>query len=589
MSRKFKFFLIRNFSVLSISSLALVSVILSLIMGYLHQNYRLRDLINISMLTGDMLIPLIFFIIALIFRSRYFAVGAVLACFINIFLRLTAVIMYYHSFMALDYNSIKLLAIHTDFESVGAIFGKYYYLWLVPVVIAVIVLISYCCIWNWKTIKFCRNRCRKNALIISAILLFFSILSCAAFHIYKEKSQVVCIAGRPLPIAVYHLAKETADNSRNDNQYKPIPIPENSRDELVRMKVLAPAGELVSKQDLFDKIIIIAVESLDYEYFNCHNPEMPKGITPNLDRMSKQYVSMKNYFPGSHPTSWALTSLILSRMDYERDKYISNESIFTAARKKGFYSYYFTSASGDFGENSRFYKVMFQADVQMFRKEFHEKYNVKLDSSWGFADRKLYSCILDELKKSPSKRFIAVISTMDTHYPYFNSPLSPEEEKVFQTPFLRALYSTDRELNTFITNVMKDPALYNDRTLIIITADHTATLGENYTRRADFYPARIPLIFITPNQKIFQKINTEKYASSIDLAPTLLDLINVEIPASFMGRSLFSDKNLAMIMPYYPYMIVHSEKGEKRFFLDDAESPRETALRDFFYSHYGDK
>jgi len=589
MIRKSKLFFIRNFSVLSISLLGVIAVILALVMGYLHQNYRLRDIINLSMLTGDMLVPLILFIIALIFRNRYFAVGTVISCFIGIFLRLTSVILYHKSFMALDYNSIKLLAIHTDFESVQAIFGKYCYFWIIPIVIAVIAFISYFCVRVWKTIKLCRKKCRKTAVITSVILLFFSILSCVAFFIYEEKSQVVCNAGRPLPIAIYYIIKDFADDTKKDNNYTKIPLPEKSREELVKMKILAPENEHVKKQDLFDKIIIIAVESLDYDYLSCNNPNMPKGITPNLDRLSKQYVSMKNYFPGSHPTSWALTSLILSRMDYERDRYIANESMFAAARRKGFHSYYFTSASGDFGENSRYYKVMFQANIQMFRKEFHEKYNVNLDNSWGFADRSLYACSLKELKKCPSKRFIAVISTMDTHFPYFNSPLSPEEEKAFPTPFLRSLYSTDRELNTFITNIMKDPELYNERTLIIVTADHTATLGENYTKRENFNPARIPLIFITPNQKVFQKINTKKYASSIDLAPTLLDLINAEIPSTFMGRSLFSDKNMALVMPYYPYMIVHSEKGEKRFFLDDAEGPQETALRDFFYSHYGSK
>ena len=181
MIRKSKLFLIRNFSVLSISLFGVIAVILALVMGYLHQNYRLRDIINLSMLTGDMLVPLVLFIIALIFRNRYFAVGTVISCFIGIFLRLTSVILYYKSFMALDYNSIKLLAIHTDFESVQAIFGKYCYFWIIPIVIAVIAFISYFCVRVWKTIKLCRKKCRKTAVITSVILLFFLQLELARF------------------------------------------------------------------------------------------------------------------------------------------------------------------------------------------------------------------------------------------------------------------------------------------------------------------------------------------------------------------------------------------------------------------------
>ena len=134
---------------------------------------------------------------------------------------------------------------------------------------------------------------------------------------------------------------------------------------------------------------------------------------------------------------------------------------------------------------------------------------------------------------------------------------------------------------------MQNPKLYNERTLIIVTADHTATHGANYTKRSQFIPERVPLIFITPNQKIFQSLNKNKYASSIDLAPTILNLIGCEIPSSFMGRCLFSGKNRAITMNGR-YLIVYSQDNKVLYIdINDPSGKLETAYRDFYYSFYG--
>ena len=81
--------------------------------------------------------------------------------------------------------------------------------------------------------------------------------------------------------------------------------------------------------------------------------------------------------------------------------------------------------------------------------------------------------------------------------------LTDEEKRNFPTPFLQALHNCDREIGKFVRKLTADPELYNDRTLIVITADHTATHGENFLKRKNFTPARIPLIFICRDQNIF--------------------------------------------------------------------------------------
>jgi len=136
---------------------------------------------------------------------------------------------------------------------------------------------------------------------------------------------------------------------------------------------------------------------------------------------------------------------------------------------------------------------------------------------------------------------------------------------------------------------MDDKELFDDRTLIIITADHTATHGENYLKRSDFMPARIPLILISSRPEVFKKLNTAKFASSVDLAPTLLQLIGCQIPKSFAGNSLFSQKNLALIRLFGDILVLRSPAlHEYRVFVNEPPRNDEDRLfQEFYHSLYG--
>lgn len=108
---------------------------------------------------------------------------------------------------------------------------------------------------------------------------------------------------------------------------------------------------------------------------------------------------------------------------------------------------------------------------------------------------------------------------------------------------------------------MANPVFFDEKTLLVITADHSATHGANHTKRASFTPDRIPLILITKTP--MQGFDTEKYFSQIDLAPALLKSLGIPAPETFMGRDptekpsfalCFSslDRSLRLIRPDRP-------------------------------------
>lgn len=79
-------------------------------------------------------------------------------------------------------------------------------------------------------------------------------------------------------------------------------------------------------------------------------------------------------------------------------------------------------------------------------------------------------------------------------------------------------------------------------TVVIFSSDHGQFLGE-YGLAGKWYPhepsIRIPLIIHDPRSaEQLRGTRRDDFALSIDLAPTMLDLADVEIPAAMQGRSL---------------------------------------------------
>jgi phosphoglycerol transferase MdoB-like AlkP superfamily enzyme len=279
----------------------------------------------------------------------------------------------------------------------------------------------------------------------------------------------------------------------------------------------------------------------------------------------------------------------MSRLDYDREVASPERraSLFSIANGLGYRSCYFSPLTGVFADNRRTYGELFAPERMYFLEDWTRKYGLRRDVPWGLSDRELYSGVLKIMRAECGRRFVVLISTMDTHSPYTAIGISDADKKRFPTPFLQALHMTDRNLGEFLRELMADKTLYDDRTLIVITADHTATHGENYLHRKEYVPERVPLIFITPDRTAFDALDRKKYASGIDLAPTLVELIGGKSPDSFMGRSLFSDKGIAISWMPGDKILVRSPKGEFRVSPQGRSSdPEKQAVIDFFRSHY---
>ncbi|SHH57016.1 sulfatase-like hydrolase/transferase [Marivita hallyeonensis] len=111
------------------------------------------------------------------------------------------------------------------------------------------------------------------------------------------------------------------------------------------------------------------------------------------------------------------------------------------------------------------------------------------------------------------------------------------------TGMLRALYfGLATEVDHHIGRViawLKDSAQY-DHTLIVLTADHGEMLGDyGLWGKKSFHDAafHVPLIVRHPGMPL-RNVEVAEPTESVDLAPTILDALGVDVPHSMDGRSL---------------------------------------------------
>lgn len=101
-----------------------------------------------------------------------------------------------------------------------------------------------------------------------------------------------------------------------------------------------------------------------------------------------------------------------------------------------------------------------------------------------------------------------------------------------------AIKYTDYAIGEFLAQARHKP--WFDNTLFVFVADHTAgSAGKEDLPISNYH---IPLFIYAP--KLIDAAEWTALASQIDLAPTLLGLLNLDYTSTFYGRDLFRDQDL---------------------------------------------
>lgn len=149
----------------------------------------------------------------------------------------------------------------------------------------------------------------------------------------------------------------------------------------------------------------------------------------------------------------------------------------------------------------------------------------------------VYNSASSWLDENDQKRFFLWIHYYDPHDPY--TPPSPFKERYKRRPYEGEIAYTDVYVGKLV-DLLKMKGIF-ERTLFIMIGDHGEGLWEHgEPGHGNFlYDTclKVPLIFVCP-QNIPEGKEIMEQVSTVDIFPTILDIVKVNIPDFCQGKSL---------------------------------------------------
>lgn len=325
----------------------------------------------------------------------------------------------------------------------------------------------------------------------------------------------------------------------------------------------------ISKKPAYPNIIFISIDTLRQDHLGCYGYE--RDTSPNIDDLlkDKQTVIFDNVISQSHwtlPSHMSMfTSQYASTHQIYMDRLLNEENITfpMILKKNNFLNYGFVT---HVRVNS---KYGFERGFDSF---WFEEHNF---SSEKARVQDIIPKILEFLKKYKKNTFFLFIHLFDVHSPYtppipfdtifdknyygnvsgydsdlFVKPLfSPEtKNKISERDLQHIISLYDGEIRNVdfhlgvLFSHLKKLNLF-DNSLIILTSDHGEEFQEHGSMHHDtLYDEviKIPLIIKMPKniQVANNRIGHQLIQGNIDIAPTILDILNLDIPTEFQGNSL---------------------------------------------------
>ncbi|WP_457665232.1 LTA synthase family protein [Thiolapillus sp.] len=296
-------------------------------------------------------------------------------------------------------------------------------------------------------------------------------------------------------------------------------------------------------------IMLIMVESLSARYLGVFGSR--KGYTPNLDKLADKSLFFTKFYATGTRTTRGLEAVTLSipptpgRSIVKRVGHESNMwSLGNILKSKGYDVRFLYGGRGYFDNMNAFfsgngYQIIDQSSVA--------DEDMTFTNAWGMSDEDLYrqALLAADAAADSKKPFFFHLMTTSNHRPY----TYPDGRVDIPSGDGRggAVKYTDWAIGDFLDKARSKP-WFKD-TLFVIVADHNAGSAGKVDLPIKKY--LIPLYIYAPDQVSPRKI--DRLSSQIDLAPTLLALLNMDYTSNFFGKNVLTmpaDAGRALIGNY---------------------------------------
>ncbi|HPS86000.1 MAG TPA: sulfatase-like hydrolase/transferase [Spirochaetota bacterium] len=344
---------------------------------------------------------------------------------------------------------------------------------------------------------------------------------------------------------------------------KRITVKNNSSNKKQKLTFSVPSGSgpvFISNPNIYTEskrkkynVVYIIFDGVAQRYWSFHNEK--SALTPRMkESAEKDFIVFDNMYAIGNKTRVALSGLFTSKISTETRHGI-NRNFIPAEEREIFYKYinqgkiaslpdYFRKngyVSAQFG-NSGFTVELLSSGLDYgFEKSYEFQTNPY--NTYGISNK-----FFNFLRDNRDKNFFVYCHYNTPHKPFYaplkyyfkgliNSPLAG----LWRPDFTGCISYTDDAYKNIYAALQKNGLLENS--IIVIATDHgsgyelsTFDGGFHYND----YTKQVFMIHIPESLKKELNISggrRETYISSINIAPTLVQLANIEVPSQFSGKS----------------------------------------------------
>ena len=376
----------------------------------------------------------------------------------------------------------------------------------------------------------------------------------------KVLEESLSIKERPFPLAEGYVWY-------NEN-YPFIKIPQR---DVIHLR--SPSNLSAKKIEAIDSSTFVPrnIVFIILEGFRCKEIDVyggPYSITPNFNELASKSIMFTNFLGQADITSRALLAVLGSYYDlFQGASFMRNQAhvqLFTLPEILnlfGYSNYFINSWSADFDNRGIFLK--YHGDFTIVDKESYPQ-DAEM-AGWGYSDEETMRMAVKTMDKA-EKPFFTIILTSTNHAPNEVPDKKYElglEDGLFGK-YLNTFFYTDYSLGFFF-KIFRTRKYFKD-TIFFVFADHGNNRRKNTVRDSDLNHFegihQIPLLIYDPLKE--EGIIRNDVAGEIDLAPTVLDLLGIEIANHFVGQSLMKTR----VDPFY--LGYHGRDNPRSYYVNDS-------------------
>lgn len=371
---------------------------------------------------------------------------------------------------------------------------------------------------------------------------------------------------------VFNLLTSTLDDMRKENR----PIELLPDDEAIKnaCRYLGRSGEdgisplarnVADSVAVRKNVVIILMESMSANLMRTFGQE--KMLTPYLDSLSMESRLYRNcYSSGLHTNHGIYATLysfptILKRNAMKGTRIPVYSGLPTVLAENGYYNMFFMTHESQYDNMNAFLRTNGFHEIHA-----QEDYPAdKVVNSFGVPDDFLFSYALKRINEhsATGQPFMSVLLTISNHPPYIVPEyFSPKTSEIHD----RIVEYADHSIRCFMETAKKQP--WYENTLFVLLGDHGKLVGNPECEMPQSHN-HIPLIFHGTD---IERQTVDCYCGQIDVAPTLLDMLNVEYVQNNFGINLEKEKR-----PYIFYTndrFIAARDSSRLFIYEPSESLR---------------